>query len=121
MKRLIAAVIILVLIVTLSTTGITIINRCTKEVEKRITEIHNNPVTTNNYARDFVAFWESKREILAIFVNHNKLDDIGRVAARMASAEKTNNINDMLEAADEIVFIIKGLKEDEDLSWFTVL
>lgn len=121
MKRLIAAGIILVLIITLSTTGITIINRCATEVEKRITEIHNNPVTNKGYAKNFVAFWESKREILAIFVNHNEIDDIGRVAARMASAEKTNNINDMLEAADEIVFIIKGIKEDEHLSWFTVL
>ena len=121
MKRLIAAVVILISIITLSIVGIKTINKNGSEVEKRITAMHNDPVTTKNYAKNFVAFWESKRELLAVFVNHNEIDDIGRVAARMASAEKTNNINDMLEAADEIMFIMNGIKEDEHFSWFTIL
>lgn len=121
MKRLIAAGIILVLITTISITGITVIRKNSAEVERRMKEIHEMPVAENKKAEEFVKYWESKRELLAIFVNHKEIDEIGRIAALMASAERTGNKTDMLEAADEISFIMHGIEEDEQFSWFTIL
>lgn len=121
MKRLIAAGIILVLIATISITGITVIRKNSIEVERRMNEILDFPATENKKAEEFVKYWESKREILAVFVNHEEIDEIGRIASLMASAERTGNKTDMLEAADEILFIMNGIEEDEKFSWFTVL
>lgn len=121
MRRLIAAVIILILIITVSVTGITNIKKNGEQVEKRIAEIRANPLSADKKAKQFMEFWNKQRETLALFVNHDEIDEIGRVAARMESAERAGNKADVLEAADEILFIMQGIKEDESLSWYTFL
>ncbi len=121
MRRLIAAAIILVLIITVSITGITIIKKNGIEVERRIAEIQATPLSSDKKAKQFMQFWNKQRETLALFVNHDEIDEIGRVAARMESAERAGNKADVLEAADEILFIMQGIKEDEQISWYTFL
>ena len=122
MRRLIAAAIIAVLVIAVSFVGIGIINSVTKEVEKRIEKIQDTAFEdTGKKAEEFFYFWEQKREIMSVFVNHEKIDEIGTLAARMVSAERGESAIDLFESANEILFIIRGLKEDEQFSLYTLL
>ena len=122
MKRLIAAAIIAVLVFLVSFTGITVINSTADKVEQKIKEIQKHTFDdTKKRAEDFFYFWEGKRELMAVFVNHEKIDEIGNLAAKMVSAERSKNSTDLFESANEILFIIRGLSEDEKFSLYTLL
>ncbi len=122
MKRLIAAAIIIAAILATSITGNLIIRQSCQKVEKLIGEIQRSSAKDGTKkSEEFFYFWESQRETLSIFVNHEQVDEIGRVAARMVSAERSKNQTDMFEAANEILYIMRGIKEDEKFSLFTVL
>ena len=58
---------------------------------------------------------------MAIFVNHEKIDEIGNLAAKMVSAEKSKNTAELFESANEILFIIRSIAEDERFSLYTLL
>ena len=58
---------------------------------------------------------------MSIFVNHEVIDEIGKVAAKMVSAERAKNSDDLFEAANEILYIIRGIREDEKFSLYTLL
>ncbi len=121
MKRLLAAGVILVAVLALSCTGIGLIQNIGGQVETAMQDILKNPDPTLNKAAQFSHFWEKKREQVAIFVNHETVDEIGRVAARMMAAERMDNAADLAQAANEILFIMRGIKGDETFSLFTVL
>lgn len=122
MKRLIAAAIIAALVFTISFTGMTVINSTAQEVEKKIEQIQKQAFDNiGKKAEDFFYYWEEKRELMAVFVNHEKIDEIGNLAARMVSAERSENSTDLFESANEILFIIRGLSEDERFSLYTLL
>lgn len=122
MKRLIAAVIIAVFIFAISFTGNVVINSTTREVEKKIGQIQKLSFDdTEKRAEEFFYFWEEKRELMAIFVNHEKIDEIGNLAAKMVSAERSGSSTDLFESANEILFIIRGLSDDEKISLYTLL
>ena len=122
MKRLIAAGIISVMITLTAFLGISIIRNEGKNVEKQIKEIQKTAFTnTGGKAEEFFYYWESKREMLAVFINHQVIDEIGRTAAKMVSAERAKNSLDIFESANEILFIIRGIEEDEVFSLFTLL
>ena len=122
MRRIIAAAVILLFVVGVSICGGFIINKNADEIEKQISEIQKTAFTdTNGKAEEFFCFWEEKREIMSIFVNHEVIDEIGKVAAKMVSAERAENSDDLLEAANEILYIVRGLREDENFSLDTLL
>ena len=122
MRRIIAAAVILLFVVGVSICGGFIINKNADEIEKQISEIQKNAFTdTNGKAEEFFCFWEEKREIMSIFVNHEVIDEIGKVAAKMVSAERAKNSDDLFEAANEILYIIRGIREDEKFSLYTLL
>ena len=122
MKRLIAAAIIVCFVIAISTVGICIINSVVAEVEKRIEKIQQTAFKgTGKMAEEFFYFWEQKRELMAVFVNHEDIDEIGTLAARMVSAERGESAIDLFESANEILFIVRGLKEDEQFSLYTLL
>ena len=122
MKRLIAAVIIATLLFAISLMGNITINSTTREVEKKIESIQKHSFDdTEKRAEEFFYFWDKKRELMAIFVNHEKIDEIGNLAARMVSAERSENFTDLFESANEILFIIRGIAEDEQFSLYTLL
>jgi len=122
MKRLIAAGIIAILVFVISFVGIGIISSTSEVVEEKIKKIQQDAFSdTNKKAEEFFYFWESKRELLAVFVNHEAIDEIGRLAAKMVSAERAENSTDLFESANEILFIVRGLSEDERFSLYTLL
>ena len=122
MKRLIAAGIIFVLIVITGWLGVWTIRSTTDEVEGRIEQIQNTAFEdTDGKAEEFYYFWQSRREILAVFVNHSQVDEIGRLAADMVSAERSGDGKSLFESANEILFIVRGIAEDESFSMFTLL
>ena len=122
MRRIIAAAVILLFVVGVSICGGFIINKNADEIEKQISEIQKTAFTdTNGKAEEFFCFWEEKREIMSIFVNHEVIDEIGKVAAKMVSAERAKNSDDLFEAANEILYIIRGIREDEKFSHYTLL
>ena len=84
MKRLIAAGVILVLVLITSTVGIFMINSTAIEVEKRIKQIQSTAFSdSGKRAENFFYFWEQKRELMAVFVNHNEIDEIVEGKKRM--------------------------------------
>lgn len=122
MKRLIAAAIIFAAIVLTGIGGILTIKLTGADVEKRITQIQNTALTdTDKRAEEFFYFWEDKRELMAVFVNHEAIDEIGRLAAKMVSAERSGDKAVLFESANEILFIIRGIEEDESFSLYTML
>ena len=122
MKRLIAAAIIFAAIVLTGIGGILTIKSTGADVEKRITQIQNTALTdTDKRAEEFFYFWEGKRELMAVFVNHEAIDEIGRLAAKMVSAERSGDKAVLFESANEILFIIRGIEEDESFSLYTML
>lgn len=122
MKRLIAAGIIFVLIVITGWLGVWTIRSTTDEVEGRIEQIQNTAFEdTDGKAEEFYYFWQSRREILAVFVNHSQVDEIGRLAADMVSAERSGDGKSLFESANEILYIVRGIAEDESFSMFTLL
>lgn len=122
MKRLIAAGIIIALIFATSFAGISVITSTAHEVEIKIKEIQKSTFAgTHKKAEQFFYYWENKRELLAVFVNHSEIDNIGRLAAKMVSAERAENSVDLFEAANEILFIIRSIKEDEYFNLYTLL
>ena len=122
MKRLIAAAIIFILIVLTGIFGIFTIKSTGADVEKRISEIQKTALTNSGKrAEEFFYFWEDKRELMAVFVNHEAIDEIGRLAAKMVSAERSGDKEILFENANEILFIIRGIEEDESFSFFTLL
>ncbi|MBQ5764707.1 MAG: DUF4363 family protein [Clostridia bacterium] len=122
MKRLIAAAIIFAAIVLTGIGGILTIKSTGADVEKRITQIQNTALTdTDKRAEEFFYFWEDKRELMAVFVNHEAIDEIGRLAAKMVSAERSGDKAVLFESANEILFIIRGIEEDESFSLYTML
>ena len=122
MRRIIAAAVILLFVVGVSICGGFIINKNADEIAKQRSEIQKTAFTdTNGKAEEFFCFWEEKREIMSIFVNHEVIDEIGKVAAKMVSAERAENSDDLLEAANEILYIIRGIREDEKFSLYTLL
>ena len=91
-------------------------------MEKKIEQIQKLSFDdTEKRAEEFFYFWEEKRELMAIFVNHEKIDEIGNLAAKMVSAERSGSSTDLFESANEILFIIRGLSEDEKISLYTLL
>ena len=122
MKRLIAAAIIFLSIILTGVLGIFTIKSTGAEVEKRIAEIQKTALTdTDKKAESFFYFWEGKRELMAVFVNHEAIDEIGRLAAKMVSAERSGDKTVLFESANEILFIIRGIEEDESFSLYTML
>lgn len=122
MKRLIAAGVIAAMIFAVSFTGAMVISSAVEQAEQKIEQIQKlDEIKSSKNGEDFYYFWEQKRELLAVFVNHEKIDEIGRLAAKMVSAERLQNKNVLFEAANEILFIIRGLKEDERLTLYTLL
>lgn len=122
MKRLIAAGIIAALLFAVSFTGGTVISSAVEQAEEKIEQIQRleNPKNSKK-GEDFYYFWEQRRKLLAVFVNHGKIDEIGRLAAKMVSAERREDANELFEAANEILFIIRGLREDEQFNLYTLL
>ena len=114
MRRLVAAIIIAV--------GITLAAFCSsrwvaateKEVKKRCEEIILAP--EKEKIDDFERFWEKRSYPLFLFVNRDSLESIGRAAAKMSSAGENNDIEEILESAEEIKFIINHIAEQESLS-----
>ena len=101
MKRLIAAAIIFLSIILTGILGIFTIKSTGAEVEKRIAEIQKIALTdTGKKAENFFYFWECKRELMAVFVNHEAIDEIGRLAAKMVSAERSGDKTVLFESGD---------------------
>lgn len=124
MKRLIAAGIILALVLTLSLSGIYSVRGHSKEIRGRIEEIRTDAISeqeTYGKAKAFVSYWEEVRDPLSVFVNHGDLNEIGRAAAQMAAAEQSKSVADLLEAADEILFILDGIEADERFTLFSFI
>lgn len=122
MKRLIAAAIIFIGVLATSISGIWIIRATGGEVEKKITDIQSTYTSQNQHkAEDFFYYWEKKKELMSVFVNHEDLNEIGTLAARMVSAERSGDSQVLFESANEILFIMRSIEEDEKFSLFTFL
>ncbi len=122
MKRLIAAGVILAMILAVSITGNALIHKYGSEARCLIEDVLTaDDGDAPQLAEEFVEYWGSVREILAIFVNHGVINDIGRVASGLHSAAKLGNRDEIIAAADEILFMINRIEEDERLSMFSVM
>ncbi len=122
MKRLIAAGIVLAFVLGVSVTGNIFINKYGSEAKEKIeTVLSADEKSVLKKAEAFVSYWQEIRETLSIFVNHEDINEIGRVAAGMHSAAKSGDKDGIISAADEILFMLGRIEEDESLSLYSLL
>lgn len=121
-KRLFAAGLIFIALLSVGIVGTLVLRSTVDEVEKRIAEIQKTALEGGSTSAEaFFDFWEERRELTSVFVNHERVDEIGRLAAEMVSAELADDRERLFEAANEILYIVRGIAEDERLSLYSLL
>ncbi len=114
MRRLIAAGVILLAISVLSISGGTVVEKTEKEILKRCEEILLAP--DSEKIESFEKYWTNKSLSLSFFVNREDIEEIGNLSAKMNSAGKNKDREEIFESAEQIKFVISHIAETERLS-----
>lgn len=122
MKRLIIAGVILLCIAGLNALAMVTVNKSTEKALKMVknveTAVADNRPAQAKRLRDF---WQDTSEKLSVFVNHNDVDEIGRITEKMIVAAETNNESDLKCFAGEIKYILENINEEEKLTVFSIM
>ncbi len=119
MKRLIPALIILVITIGLFIFSYYYVNNtcetATKLIDECIEEYESNQTRTNK-AKEFKEFWDKKEKTLSIFVNHRAIDDIEVSVAELSFHSNFNENTMFYDAAIRIKTLIHQIIEDTKVS-----
>ena len=85
-----------------------------KEVLKRCEEILLAP--DSEKIESFEKYWSKKSLPLSFFVNRENIEEIGNLSAKMRSAGKNEDKEEIFESAEQIKFVISHVAEAESLS-----
>ncbi len=122
MKRLIIAGVILLCIAGLNALAMVTVNESTEKALKMVKNVET--ATADNrpeQAKRLKDFWQDTSEKLSVFVNHNDVDEIGRITEKMIVAAETNNESDLKCFAGEIKYILENINEEEKLTVFSIM
>lgn len=109
MKRLIAAGVLAVIVAVVTVSGGILVSKTEKSVVSAAEDIINAP--TAEKIEKFTLYWQKTAVPLSFFVNRESIEDIGKAAAKMTSAGKNNDREEILESAEEIKYIIGHIAE----------
>ena len=111
MRRLIAAAVIILFVIVIAASGKALVSSTKKEVEKMCQNIIQSP--SEEEINKFKEYWTERSVGLSFYVNKESIEEIGRAAAKMTSAGKNEDREEILESAEEIKYVIGHIAEQE--------
>lgn len=124
MKRLIFALFLLILIITICILGRLYINKNINELEAALEELitaftQNNFTSAEDLSNKLEQDWVKKEEKLSVFVNKSTIEEIGLTVARIKSCAKHQNA-DFLTECESLSVLLAHVKNDENLPFLGV-
>jgi hypothetical protein len=119
MKALISSIAIITLVLALS-----VINMCfvTSFADEMIEIIEKTPQTTALFSRDSMADffdrWEEKRELIALSVNFDYINDAERAAHEMYFCGLSDGDSDYLDAKAQLISSLRVICDVETFSFY---
>ncbi len=121
MKRLITAIIIVLIITALCFTVNILVSKQVAEIRIMVNECKENlqkkdSVQARKIADTLVKTWERKEMLLSPFINHEKIDEISLEIISLAANIKSENYPVLLRDAETILMLLHQLEEDEKIN-----
>lgn len=125
MKRLIAALVIVAIIVALCVCVSLVITRQLKEVRAMVSQCKEclqkkDSAKAEEIADALVESWEKKEALLSPFINHEKIDEISLEITSLAANIHSNNLPVVLRDAETILMLLHQLEEDEKINLHSI-
>ena len=125
MKRLVTAIILVLVITALCfTVNVllskqvaeirTMVNDCIKHLQKK------DSVQAGEIADTLVKVWEKKETLLSPFINHEKIDEICLEIISLSANIKSENFPVLLRDAETILALLHQLEEDEEINLHSI-
>lgn len=123
MKRLIAAIVLLEVVIGLSVSSAITTNRCYYALTGKIEEIeaiYENKESTEKQLSALKDYWEKTEPVLMFFANHGAVEEIGIRIDRLVSLSDTDEESAFKTEAVELKSRLKYLKDSESLTFESV-
>lgn len=124
MKRFYTACVIVLVLTVLCIIATLVVNDKMDEFEKRIDYIEElddtNPEESYKTAQECEEDFHKEEALLALFVNHEKLDELKKRLAKMRAYSKQKDFSYLLSECAETEMIIEDITEDQKFLFHTV-
>lgn len=115
MKRLIAAGILTVVVISVYLTGFFVIdNACdgAKTILNKCINAYKNEENADEIAENLKSYWGKKEKILSVFANHSEIDDIEMAIDILCIYSKTKEKEIFSEYSGTVKTLLHQMKED---------
>ncbi|MBE6733364.1 MAG: DUF4363 family protein [Ruminococcaceae bacterium] len=118
MKRIIAAIILCIFVVSVLIVGNIVINNQCDGLKKDINELKSDIFSdkteeANQKIKNINDLWESRKTVMSIFSNHSPLDNITIALSELTLAIEVNDKNISLVKCGEISALISRITEEQ--------
>ena len=123
MKRLIAAAVLAVIVISVHLTGRYIINNTlteSRELLKACTQQYMIDKSAYSQAERLEKFWSDNEGILSLFANHEGIDDIELAISSLKVYSDTEDNEIFYEYAASVETLLHQLEEDNSLNMHSV-
>ena len=124
MKRFYTACVIVLILTVLCNTATLVVNSKMDKFEKRIDYIEElddtNPEESYKTAQKCEEDFHKEESVLALFVNHEKLDELKKRLAKIRAYSKQKDFSYLLSECAETEMIIEDITEDQKFLFHTV-
>lgn len=122
MKRLVAAIFLLVTVISLSITANILVSKSVKSFDKRLEKcekacINEDWTEASLQAKALIKDWQKERKWLSIFVNRGLLDDITTSAAQLLPYGKAKSTDVYLGECAAFSELLESVRQEQTLSF----
>ena len=124
MKRLIAAAVLFVLVLTCYFSADLYINKTIEELTGKLdscVEVYKLEGGAKNQSERLKAFWKSKEKTLSLCVNHAALDEIELAITDLYVFSEADDSVYFFERSDRLYTLFTQLKEDTDFGIHSIV
>lgn len=113
MKRLVTAIVLLVLIITISCVSLYILERDLGEIDRAAQALRNETFfpALETKSEELFRLWNEKEELLVIFVRHDILDEVTVLIAELPSLARHEEYGLFYSGVDVILARMEDLRE----------
>lgn len=113
MKRLVTAIVLLVLIITISCVSLYILERDLGEIDRAAQALRNETSSPalETKSEELFRLWNEKEELLVIFVRHDILDEVTVLIAELPSLARHEEFGLFYSGVDVILARMEDLRE----------
>ncbi len=125
MKRLVTAIILIIVITALCIGVNLLVSHEIKEVRQMVNQCRDyvekkDSVQAGKTADTLVKVWEKREAMLSPFINHEKIDEIALEIAGLAANIKAGNEAVLLRDAQTLLTLLHQLEEDEKINLHSI-